>query len=299
MSVTYRGSIVTAVEHNRADDTYLLIGNGDEVVAELKRHEYLSFPQLRSMRLSNGRHRGAGPKNKRSAARIASDPWGDDFASWLKPGAIFPYSGNTYSNAISSGPGLTATQIAQQMMAAQAARQYLGPSQMMQLLGAMERPKPALKRDGIIAGEIVGYRCWRVENGLLRSVYQNDIWKPGEVLEGRELGDWDSRGVHAWKDPASKEYHNYIRSYLNDMDDPFRWVLMRYTVEQPNRRPAMITGTVFLWGDVVEHERGWRAEFARVRSLDWLYPDETMMGREQQALSDLRAKYALSIGQRT
>jgi hypothetical protein len=60
----------------------------------------------------------------------------------------------------------------------------------------------------------------------------------------------------------------------------------------------MVTGTVFLWGDVVEHERGWRAEFARVRSLDWLYPDETMMGREQEALADLRATYSLTSNQR-
>jgi hypothetical protein len=56
----------------------------------------------------------------------------------------------------------------------------------------------------------------------------------------------------------------------------------------------MVTGTVFLWGDVVEHERGWRAEFARVRSLDWLYPDETMMGREQEALDNLRRLYGVA-----
>jgi hypothetical protein len=53
----------------------------------------------------------------------------------------------------------------------------------------------------------------------------------------------------------------------------------------------MCTGTVFLWGDVVEHERGYRAEFARVRSIDWLYPDETMMGREAEVLGSLRRAY--------
>jgi hypothetical protein len=158
-----------------------------------------------------------------------------------------------------------------------------------------QQTKPALKRDGVVAGEIVGYRCWRIENGLLRSVYQSDVWRPGEILEGRELGDWDSRGIHAWKDGGSKHYHDYIRSYLNRESDPITMMMMwgRDTQERAEMRPAMVTGTAFLWGDVVEHERGYRAEYARVRSLDWLYPDASMMGREQQALEDLRRRYSI------
>ena len=153
----------------------------------------------------------------------------------------------------------------------------------------LEKPKPPLKREGIIAGEIVGYRCWRVKNGLLKSVYQSDVWKPGDVLEGRELGDWNQRGIHAWKDNGSKQYHDYIRGYLNL--DPIFYLWWFGNNEKSDPRPAMVTGTVFLWGDVVEHERGWRAEYARVRSLDWLYPDAGMMGREEETLNHLRAKY--------
>lgn len=156
----------------------------------------------------------------------------------------------------------------------------------------VELERPPLKRDGIVAGEIVGYRCWRIERGLLRSVYQPDVWQPDEVLVGRELGDWDSRGIHAWKDAGSKQYHDYIRGYLN-ADTTFRHFItyLGKDVEEPDPRPAMVTGTVFLWGDVVEHERGYRAEFARVRSLDWLYPDATMMGCEPETLNSLRQKY--------
>src|SRR6185312_14878243 len=133
-----------------------------------------------------------------------------------------------------------------------------------------------------------GFRCWRVERGLLASVYQPDVWHPGKPLEGRELGDWDSRGIHAWKDAASKHYHEYIRNYLNSSKaDSFWWPVDR------SRQPAMVTGTVFLWGDVVEHERGFRAEFARVRSLDWLYPDETMMGSEPKWLEHFRSLYGV------
>lgn len=56
----------------------------------------------------------------------------------------------------------------------------------------------------------------------------------------------------------------------------------------------MCTGTVLLWGDIVEHERGYRAEFAKVRSIDWLYPDVDMMGREAIVLNDLRRTYGVT-----
>lgn len=207
----------------------------------------------------------------RKSGVAGRDDADDGTIAWISPGSVW-YSGGT------------------------AARSGRSPVSVRQLLGDMaDKPKPALKRDGVVAGEIVGYRCWRVEKGLLRSVYQKDFWRPLEILAGRELGDWDSRGIHAWKDAGSKQYHDYIRAYLNDVSDPFRQMLMwgSSRSEPDTSRPAMVTGTVFLWGDVVEHERGWRAEYARVRSLDWLYPDATTMGREEESLSQLRAKYGV------
>lgn len=149
--------------------------------------------------------------------------------------------------------------------------------------------RPPLKRESIIAGEIIGYRCWRIERGLLRSVWQSDFWHPGTILEGREIEDWGHRGVHAWKDPAGEHYHDYIREYLNSP---------KSLSAGENLRPAMATGSIYLWGDVVEHERGWRGEFASVRSLDWLYPDADMMGREREVLDNLREKYGVRDDQR-
>lgn len=231
-------------------------------------------------------------EDQRNPARKPGLTGGKDagLAAWLRPGSIYPLT--------NSAAGQNASLTASQMQALYNSMIQAGPAmsanaiRQLYLYGDFEeRAEPALKREGVVAGEIVGYRCWKILKGLLRSVYQKDTWLPGQVLEGRELGDWDSRGIHAWKDKGSKQYHDYIRGYLNQEDDPYtRFVGTR----ESTLRPAMVTGTVFLWGDVVEHERGWRAEFARVRSLDWLYPDETMMGREQEALEDLRARYALS-----
>jgi hypothetical protein len=262
---TYRGLNVDHSVFNRKSDTYSLIGDNGETVVELKRHEYMAHPQLRTLEQRSGRHRGANQKNNRGANRVASGAGGID------PSTLYTWYPSPPAGR-GKGAGLGSWVF----------------------FDRDEKPKPPLRRDGIVAGEIVGYRCWRVERGLLRSVYQSDVWKPGEVLEGRELGDWDSRGIHAWKDAGSQQYHDYIRAYLNDQSDPFRRLIFfgsGTNAERAEQRPAMVTGTVFLWGDVVEHERGYRAEYARVRSLDWLYPDAGMMGREQQALDELRRRY--------
>lgn len=227
-------------------------------------------------------------EDQRSPVRVASDPGRDQgTAIWTYPSTVQSWSSFTRPGAAS--PRLSGKQIA----ALQAAMNAGLTNRIWSTMLDDMVEKPPLKREGIVAGEIVGYRCWRVEKGLLRSVYQTDQWTPGQVLEGRELGDWDSRGIHAWKSSGSKEYHDYIRSYLNQEGDFVFRTMMRGT--DVEARPAMVTGTVFLWGDVVEHERGYRAEYARVRSLDWLYPDAGMMGREQETLDALRLKYAPSL----
>lgn len=237
----------------------------------------------------NGRYWESLTEDQRSPDRKSGQAGRDDavdaFLYAFKPGAI------TYAKS-GKRPSLTLQDYAKLIaVAPPPPSTFLSPSILKSFWDFEEAfERPPLKREGIVAGEIIGYRCWRIEKGLLRSVYQSDAWIPGQVLEGRELGDWDSRGIHAWKDPASKQYHDYIRSYLNRGDNsPF--IFGGFEDRLRSKRPVMVTGTVFLWGDVVEHERGWRAEFARVRSLDWLYPDETMMGREEEALNELRSKY--------
>lgn len=226
---------------------------------------------------------------------IAYDPYLDAFKSIIpgrgpgSPGARAGVTINTISR--SAIANMTANDLAA-LRKAFALQQHsvILPSQML-LADWYDEVRPALKREGIVAGEIIGYRYWRLQQGYLRSVYQNDVWQPGQVLEGRELGDWDSRGIHAWKSRGSREYLDYLRGYLKRDDEPF--VFSRFLNDRvlADTMPAMVTGTVFLWGDVVEHERGWRAEFARVRSLDWLYPDAISMGREQMVLDNLRQIY--------
>lgn len=228
--------------------------------------------------------------DQRRTDRVASlarrkDPLADALDAAIYAGLTQPFSSGPPSGV------LTALDLAKSASALLASNNPLRRSL---LLESDERPP--LKRDGVVAGEIVGYRCWRVQDGVLRSVYQRDVWRPGRVLQGRELGDWDSRGIHAWKGAGSKRYDEYVRSYLHNRNPVFfkSRLLLSFDDEDLDMRPAIATGTVFLWGDVVEHEHGWRAEFARVRSLDWLYPDARMMGREQATLDELRRIYGVS-----
>ncbi len=98
---------------------------------------------------------------------------------------------------------------------------------------------------GIKAGEVTGYRCWLLNpgDGLLHScVYTDFVWKPGEVAEGAPGND-PRAGIHAYK--SVLELHNY---------------------GSPDERH--VSGTIDMWGDVYEHTRGYRAQYAAIASID-------------------------------
>lgn len=210
-------------------------------------------------------------------------------------GAIDYSSGGDASVVWARSGGMLAQAAAQQQLlqhwtasqAAQLQAFYLGTGQNMAthpawsfgLLGVSAprpEPRPDLKRE-MHVGEIVAHRCWRLSRGFadglrLMSVVAGDIWVPGETLVGRELEDWGERGIHAWKakGPDFARYAASNSSYC-----------------------ALVVGTVFLWGDVVEHELGYRAQYARVRSIDWLMDNSAMehFGREAAVLEELRDTY--------
>jgi len=111
--------------------------------------------------------------------------------------------------------------------------------------------KPSLKIE-IVAGEILGHRVWRVEHGFLKAAAMNTIWPPDEPCYGAVSyrGMDMQAGVHAFK---------HQQDALCQYGTPYNGV-----------NDVRVVGTVLLWGDVVEHEDGYRAEWARVRSLDYI-----------------------------
>lgn len=95
---------------------------------------------------------------------------------------------------------------------------------------------------GIRVGEITAIRVWMLKGGLLRSVYMDSIiWVPGEVMKAHAVSCFHGEGIHAFKslDRARGEYrHKYY-----------------------------IYGEVALWGEVIEHDHGYKAEYAKITKI--------------------------------
>jgi hypothetical protein len=134
---------------------------------------------------------------------------------------------------------------------------------------------------GIRAGEVIARRCWRIIDGRLYSTYRRDQeWIPRQPMTGDVRREY---GVHAFKDDAFvREYIEESRMwdnmYIRIIDDS--WV----TPKTP-----FAIGTIALWGEIVEHERGYRAEFGKIASIDRITgsDDPAMLGR-------LRAEYGVA-----
>lgn len=105
---------------------------------------------------------------------------------------------------------------------------------------------------------ITGWRAWLVtgdENFVsgyaLRSVYrQSCVWPADTRIQTGLLGAGAWAGVHAW----------------NTREGAARYVKW----QSPGR---YVIGQVELWGEVVTHEDGYRAENARIKSLDEAFGD--------------------------
>ena len=91
---------------------------------------------------------------------------------------------------------------------------------------------------------MTAYRCWKVgADGFLRSViYDSYVWKPGEIAEG-DPGGGKHSGIYAYKS-----------------------VLLLHNYGSPEQ--GTVTGTVEMWGEVYEHEHGYRAQYACIASID-------------------------------
>ena len=92
----------------------------------------------------------------------------------------------------------------------------------------------------------VGWKVWRVENGLLASVLYGDPWPVDEPIHATcRRHDHEAPsplcecGIHAGRDLAAWEH--YLRV----------------------GRESRVFGRVLLWGSTVEGEHGWRAACAR------------------------------------
>lgn len=99
-------------------------------------------------------------------------------------------------------------------------------------------PSPIESAPPIIS-DLITYRCWNINrHGLLTSVYMSSIvWIPHEPLEAPDIND-TSTGIHSFK----------------SLSDAYSY-------------PAEVVGSIQIWGEVIEHEKGFRSQFAKVNSI--------------------------------
>ena len=124
------------------------------------------------------------------------------------------------------------------------------------------------------AGEIIGWRSWRLRNGLLNSVFVSYTWHPGvfERSSAKRYGPsedpaGDNLGYHAFRDKEQAEQDASWHGWY----------------------PAVI-GSVAMWGEVIEHQYGWRSEYAAVRSIVEITGDISFRNKHWLLL-ELREKY--------
>lgn len=102
-------------------------------------------------------------------------------------------------------------------------------------------------------GEIEAYRCWRPQRSQdgklwLISVHRSTLWLPGKPMGG----DVTNAGVFAWDNPK------YARDYATS-------AVSGSTTAQND---MIAVGRVLLYGTVITHERGYRAQYARIVDID-------------------------------
>ncbi len=133
---------------------------------------------------------------------------------------------------------------------------------------------PTIPHAGITAGEIIGHRLWWVLYDLrLCSLAHIHIWKPDEVIIGNvdELVDDQFLvcqpiygGVYCYTTRQAAE------AELNKID--LSGLPISAELCPLNNCTIAIhglaTGTIKLWGEVIEHEHGYRASHARLLSID-------------------------------
>ena len=132
-------------------------------------------------------------------------------------------------------------------------------------------PEITVESTGIEVGEIIAWRAWRIKDGVLKSLSMDTFWLPGETVEGdlNGPGEYGHRpGIYSFK-KASAAWEFAGAADVG----------------------ARICGQVALWGEVVEHEEGYRAENARVHSLDYIRPETP---ENEVMLDKLRHRYGLA-----
>jgi hypothetical protein len=158
-----------------------------------------------------------------------------------------------------------------------------GPGQMAQPNPLQAEPLPPVEHAGTTFGELVGWRIWGLSHGYLTSYSADYAWLPGHPAEGA-VEDHGNGGVWAFKE-APRAFKKALDSVGSNLVE------------------GWVTGSIWMYGEVVEHQIGYRSQYATVRSIEAIIPNERRpdwrqwsekreMRRQSAAmLAELRERY--------
>lgn len=123
---------------------------------------------------------------------------------------------------------------------------------------------------------IIAYRVWSLDmpyNTIYSWHRDNVLWEPGKIIEAHcSPKDNKNFGIHAWK----------------NMDD-----LLDYVTDYS--KTSYIIGTVYMWGEIVEHEKGIRSQFAYPCEFQiFIHRNKTTINRKQVEIN-LRNAYGCEV----
>ena len=129
-----------------------------------------------------------------------------------------------------------------------------------------------IEDSGITVGEITGWRMWNIKGEWLEAYSAGHIWAPDENMEGK-VPDHGYEGIWSFKDK-------------------------RMAIKKMMELTPTAYGSIKMWGKVVEHEIGYRAEFAKIVSIDGvnLGRDSIFSVEKKRLLSLLRDNYGVANG---
>ncbi len=140
-----------------------------------------------------------------------------------------------------------------------------GPPPIEDICGKLPREKHTF-------GEITGYRAWLLRGFDLHSVAAKTPWDRWEPMTGALTGGGQhspsglGAGVHAYK--TSRHTHQQYDMFVLEV----RLRLAGRSTQKVFHDEALIFGEIELWGEVVEHETGYRATHGAVSSIDEVFP---------------------------
>ena len=137
----------------------------------------------------------------------------------------------------------------------------------------LTEPKPPeIPYAGVRAGELIGHRMWLVlPDYNLCSIAHYLEWQPEATIEGKL--DESVSGMSLFKTLFGGVYsYNAYAHLAHDLEEitPNSFPCTSWVGSYIMEVIGIAIGTIKCWGEVIEHEKGWRAQYAKLQSIDYV-----------------------------